>query len=340
MRRSRRQTYDESNPYGLPAGLTWFADSPLWMTWVLWAAGIYTISVGAAALLLPRLLERWLSVEPAGHPAFLRYLGAAAAAYGVAYLLAAARPLLHWPVIFGGLLKNFLGPIVLIQAWGAGQIPERMALFVFINDIVWWIPFCLILYRAYQAHLDACRFASPEVQELALKVRTSTGDSLLNLAARQPLMLFFLRHTGCPFCRESLARLAQLRRQIEAAGTTLVLVYMSTDSHAGKFLSQFGLADVPAISDPRRSLYRAFGLRRGTPWQVAGPQLWRQGFPLLLRRGQSLSRKGGDLFQLSGLFLVFHGHVIRTFLHQSAGDMPDFLSFARGGTLAQDGALS
>lgn len=340
MRRARRQIHDEPNPYGLSARLTWVADSPLWMTWVLWAAGIYTISVGAMALSLPGSLDEWLPVEPVGYPAFWRYLEAATAAYGVAYLLAAARPFQHWPVICAGLLKNVLGPVVLLHASGAGPITERTMLFVSVNDIVWCIPFCLILYRAYEAHLDACRFASPEVQELALKVRTNTGDSLLDLADRQPLMLFFLRHTGCPFCRESLARLAQLRRQIEANGTTLVLIHMSSDSHASKFLSRFGLADVPAISDPRRSLYRAFGLRRGSPWQVAGPQLWRRGFPLLLRRGQSLSPKGGDLFQLSGMFLVFHGHVIRTFLHQSAGDMPDFLSFARGGTLAQDGALS
>jgi peroxiredoxin len=180
---------------------------------------------------------------------------------------------------------------------------------------------------------------APEVQELALKVKTSTGESLRELAERQPMMLYFMRHTGCPFCRESLARLRKLRRQIEESGTRLVLVHMSSESHARKFLSRFGLADVPAISDPRRALYRAFALRRGTLWQVAGPQLWARGFPLLLRHGQRLSRKGGNPFQLSGLFLVFHGHVIRAFLHQSAGDMPDFLAFASGG-LAQDGALS
>jgi hypothetical protein len=142
-------------------------------------------------------------------------------------------------------------------------------------------------------------------------------------------MLFFMRHNGCPFCRESLARIAKLRHQIEAAGTGLVLVHMSSRAHARRLLSRFGLDDVPAISDPRRSLYRAFGLRRGSLWQVAGPALWHKGIPLVLRRGQSLSRKGGDLFQLSGLFLVFQGRVVRSFFHQNAGDMADFVSFAR-----------
>jgi hypothetical protein len=160
------------------------------------------------------------------------------------------------------------------------------------------------------------------------------------MAERRPQMLFFLRHTGCPFCRESLARIAKLRRQIEAGGTGLVLVHMSSSAHARSFLSRFGLDDVPAISDPRRALYRAFDLRRGSLWRVAGPALWLRGFPLLMRRGQSLSRKGGDLFQLSGLFLIFHGQVIRSFFHQNAGDMPDFLSFAGGDALAQNGALS
>lgn len=169
---------------------------------------------------------------------------------------------------------------------------------------------------------------SEEVRALALRVPTSTGESVLELAQRRPIMLFFMRHNGCPFCRESLARIAKLRCQIEATGTGLVLVHMSSRSRARKLLSRFGLEDVPTVSDPRRSLYRAFGLRRGTLREVAGPALWRRGIPLLLRRGQSLSRKGGDLFQLSGLFLVFHGQVARGFFHQNAGDMPDFLSFA------------
>lgn len=169
---------------------------------------------------------------------------------------------------------------------------------------------------------------SKEVRALALKVPTSTGESVLELAQRRPILLFFMRHDGCPFCRESLARIAKLRRQIEAGGTSLALVHMSSRAHARRLLSRFGLEDVPAISDPRRSLYRAFGLRRGSLRQVAGPALWPSGIPLVLRRGQSLSRKGGDLFQLSGLFLVFQGQVVRSFFHRNAGDMPDFLSFA------------
>lgn len=304
------------------------------------AAGICAVLAGAAALATPVQLARRLNLQSAAYPAFWQYQGIATAGYGVAYLLAARNPIRHWPVIFAGLLKSLLGPVVLIYAAGAGPLPDRLTLFVLATDVIWWIPFCLILHRSYEAHLDVCRFASPEVRELALKVRTNTGDSVLDIAEHQPLMLFFLRHTGCPFCRESLARLAKLRHQIEAGGTALVLVHMSSDSHARKFLSRFGLDDLPAISDPRRSLYRAFGLRRGSPWQVAGPPLWARGFPLLAKHGQSLSRRGGDLFQLSGLFLIFHGHVIRTFLHQGAGDMPDFLSFASGEALAQNGALS
>jgi peroxiredoxin len=305
----------------------------------VWAAGLCTISLGALALSSPAQLAEWLAMGPAVDPMLWRYLGIVVASCGIAYVLSASRPLLYWPVIFAGLLQHLFAPFVLIHAFRAGPPPFRMVAFLFAADIVWWIPFCLILYRAYQAHLETCRSASPEVQELALKAKTTAGESLLELAERQPLLLFFLRHTGCPFCRESLARLANMRKQIEETGTRLVLIHMSSDSRAHRFLSRFGLADLPAISDPRRSLYRAFGLRRGTPWQVAGPHLWARGFPLLARRGQGISRKGGDLFQLSGLFLVFHGHVIRTFLHQSAGDIPDFLSFARG-DLTQNEAFS
>jgi len=47
--------------------------------------------------------------------------------------------------------------------------------------------------------------------------------------------------------------------------------------------------------------------------------------------GHGLGRLAGDAFQMPGVFLVFHGQVIRSYRHQSTADRPDYLGFATAG---------
>ena len=98
--------------------------------------------------------------------------------------------------------------------------------------------------------------------------RTQSGETLAHLAAGKRLLVVFLRHAGCPFCREALARLSAERANIEAAGATIVLVHMASDNEAQELFARYDLADVPRISDPSGGLYEAFGLARGSIWQI------------------------------------------------------------------------
>jgi hypothetical protein len=114
---------------------------------------------------------------------------------------------------------------------------------------------------------------------------------------------------------------------------------MGTDQHARKFLSRYSLTDVPRVSDPERALYRAFGLGRGNLWQILGPQLWFRGILSMLKYGQSLSPEGGDIFQMPGIFLVYHGHVVSSFLYRDASDRTDFLRLTQSNGFSQSQAL-
>src|SRR5437763_929202 len=82
-----------------------------------------------------------------------------------------------------------------------------------------------------------------------------------------------LRHSGCTFCRESLADISEQRESIEASGARIVLVHMGKEEYAAKFFRRYGLGDVPRISDPNQALYRAFGLNRGTFHSLFGPKV-------------------------------------------------------------------
>ena len=84
-------------------------------------------------------------------------------------------------------------------------------------------------------------------------------------------------------------------------------------------------------ADPHRRAYRAYGLTRGSLWQVWGPRvLWR--YVCLLTRGRRLEvpRRGDDLAQLGGDFVVgSDGTLIYAHLSQSPADRPPVAELIR-----------
>src|SRR5690606_10400030 len=106
---------------------------------------------------------------------------------------------------------------------------------------------------------------------------TNGGASLLDLSKRQPILIVFLRHLGCTFCKEMLADLRAQRSAIEASGVGIVLVHMGTDEDARHLSARYGLDDVPRVRDPEQRLYGAFELKTGTLWQLLGPRVVARG---------------------------------------------------------------
>lgn len=309
------------------------------MTRVLWAAGLYYIAWGALVVFQPGYVSVWLGLGHLAYPEVLQYVGLLVGLFGIAFLAAASSPFRHWPVVLAGLLAQLLGSIGFLGAALHGKLPWRFGWTIVSNNLLWAGPFALIAVRAYQYHLATCRAASADVEEFAMRVKTNTGVSLLELSKQQPVFLVFLRHTGCAFCRETLANIAQQRMQLEAGGNQLVLVHMAGEQYARRFFGKYGLQDVARVSDPKRILYRAFGLGRGGLWQVLGPPTWWRAIVANLRYGLSLIEPG-DYFQMPGMFLVFHGHVVRSFLHQTIADRPDYQWFVRPAEITGTEAIS
>jgi peroxiredoxin len=152
-------------------------------------------------------------------------------------------------------------------------------------------------------------------------------ESLDGLSRRGPVLVVFLRHLGCTFCREALADVARHRASIEADGTRIVLVHMGPTEEAGAFFARYGLEGVEQISDPTAALYRSFGLRRGNLWQLFGPRVAWRGLMATLA-GHKVGRLRGDGFQMPGVFLVRDGRIIREFKHRDAGQRPDYTELA------------
>ena len=148
---------------------------------------------------------------------------------------------------------------------------------------------------------------------------TQDGTPLEQLARDRPLLMIFLRHGGCPFCRQVLADLQAKRPAIEARGTRIALVHMMSDAEAASLFAKYGADDLPRISDPERRLYQQFELPRAGYWEIAGPPTWWSGLKATLS-GNLPSKPRGDIFQLPGAFLIQDGKILRAFRPKSSGE--------------------
>jgi hypothetical protein len=135
-----------------------------WHRTVLQLAGLYNIAWGAFAVLFPEALFRWCDVRPMpNHPELWQCIGMIVGVYGIGYAIAATDSRRHWPIVLVGLLGKIFGPIGFVQAVVNEQLPITMGITILFNDLVWWVPFGLILADAYRAASVPARPAVEEV---------------------------------------------------------------------------------------------------------------------------------------------------------------------------------
>jgi hypothetical protein len=157
---------------------------------------------------------------------------------------------------------------------------------------------------------------------------TNNGDSVFNLTFENPVLLVFLRHFGCIFCKEALVDISNSRSKIETSGLKIVFVHMTDFDTAEKNFSKFGLLNIHHVSDPNCRYYSAFGLVKGNFNQLFGLQSLIRGFSAGIKSGQSPSAQIGDGFQMPGVFVIDRGELKESFIHNLSSDRPDYLQLA------------
>jgi hypothetical protein len=118
-----------------------------------------------------------------------------------------------------------------------------------------------------------------------------------------------------------------VKEAIMAAGTQLAFVHPGSERDA-MIVADHGLGDVARVDDRDGVLYRAFGLARGSLWQIAGPPVWLGGLRALWS-GHGVGQAGGDVLRMPGVFLIHDGQVKKSFRHRSSADRPDYVALAR-----------
>jgi hypothetical protein len=115
--------------------------------------------------------------------------------------------------------------------------------------------------------------------------------------------------------------LRQREREIDGLGLRVAVVSFESREVAAVYLRNTDLR-WPLLLDPSRALYTAYGMGRGTFWQIWGPATW-WAYAKLLARGRRPAPATGDIDQLGGNVLIDpSGRVVIHHLGSGPADRP------------------
>jgi len=159
-------------------------------------------------------------------------------------------------------------------------------------------------------------------------IHTESGANLLALAEASPVLLVFLRHFGCPFCRKAISDVADLQHELGYRGVRPVFVHLGTPEIAQKHFDYYGLSGVERVHDSGAAIYQlpAFALSRQHPlWSTLNPVVfWAWVKRALVKHGIGMIQ--GDGHQMPGIFFLDGPKIVRRFVHRTIADEPDYLS--------------
>ena len=293
-----------------------------WMGPVLRAAGIYNLLWGAAVVLLPRP-TLWLAgfdSEQVAYPQLWQCIGMIVGVYGVGYWTAARDAYRHWPVVLVGFLGKTFGPIGAVQGIVEGSLPVQILWTNLFNDLIWWIPFLLILIGAARA----AQVKSPTEADAA-----NLRGRFAGAVADGRTLVLFLRHAGCTFCREAIADLNQIAGTLHNEDLALVLVLPDRSDGATLLAAAPNLSGATLLGDPSGVLAADHGLPNGGFDELFGPAVWGAGARACLIDRHGVGKLAGNGFQMPGLFLYEDGQRTAEHRHATAAERPDYLAFIR-----------
>lgn len=266
-----------------------------------------------------------INIPRPNHPMLWRVLGMLVGVLGIAFFFAAKNPIQYWVVVLIGLAKTVIATVFVSLAIQRGDLPGASLYLLFFDDIIWIIPFAMILWASIRAHagIPPSRNQPYTIGEASVVYRLSDGKTLAEASDEKTLVLVFLRHFGCTFTRQILKGLQDLEKQAKANGAELVLVHMLQSGQEANYLGQ--KSDIRRIADPRCELYRAFGLGKGGFLELFGPHVWWRGIVAVFK-GCGVGHLAGDGLQMPGAFLFHKGSIVAAQPAHTAADLPDLPS--------------
>jgi hypothetical protein len=166
-----------------------------------------------------------------------------------------------------------------------------------------------------------------EVAQTLASIHTESRVSLLALTKASPVLLVFLRHFGCSFCRQAISDIAELRGELDRRGVRPVFVHLGTPERAKPFFDYYGIGDVERVSDPEAVVYQLplFALPRMHPMlTLFQPSVWVGWLKgALFKHGIGAIKEDGH--QMQGIFFLKGSKIVRQFRYRTIADEPNYL---------------
>jgi len=178
-----------------------------------------------------------------------------------------------------------------------------------------------------QAMTDAATNSADDVAQALASIHTESGASLLALAEASPVLLIFLRHFGCSFCRQAISDVSDLRPELDKRGVRPVFVHLGTPERAKPFFDYYGIGDVERVSDPEAKVYQnpVFSISRIHPaLTLLQPAVWAGWLKgAIFKHGIGAIKEDGK--QMQAIFFLKGPKIVRQFRYKTIADEPNYL---------------
>jgi len=151
------------------------------------------------------------------------------------------------------------------------------------------------------------------------------------IASEQLVMLHFLRHLGCIYCKNTVSELALLKSKFKKF-PAIYFVHQSKVDEGEVFFQKY-FPDAAHISDPTMEIYNLFEIKGLKPQNYFNPWMWLKGIKLLIKGHRNSIQPDSNILVLSGTFLFKNGTLAWSHRAKYAGDDPAWhkLIYGSGG---------
>ena len=179
------------------------------------------------------------------------------------------------------------------------------------------------------------KFNSP-APDLELAAASGETVRLSLLWSSRPLLLVFVRHFGCPQCKELLDFLTENTARLEAAGMAVAIITQGQVAETLEFCRKHA-PGLLCLADPQRQAYRAYQVERaGLRQTFLSPRVWRANQRAAQKKGYQveLPPRGQDAMQMAALFVIgVDGRIRLPYYYDDIADHPP-LDLLLGGVLS------
>lgn len=118
-----------------------------WMRGVLLLAGFYNLGWGFFIYNFPDSFYQWVTMSDKPALSIVEWQGMGTLLFGIIYIITAVYPIRLWFLLVAGLVSKVGGAIGFFLLVMEKTINKKFLFHIIMNDLIWVIPFGVILWR-------------------------------------------------------------------------------------------------------------------------------------------------------------------------------------------------